>query len=175
MKRNCAFLGFLCFITERGELMIRGITFEVPNKRGYILKEILGPIDVLAFNWLVEDEEAYYVVDGELGEPLFSHKILNLEGQLLQKKIEEKMSYVIFADLKAFPKGSVPAELETYEDFQKNDCELVLLIVDCTFVTIYCENNVLSETLFHHATRKGYTEVAYITDENDRRTRLSVW
>ncbi|MFK3959832.1 DUF2691 family protein [Guptibacillus hwajinpoensis] len=155
--------------------MIRGITFEVPNKRGYILRDILAPIDVSAFNWLVKDEEAYYVVDGELGEQLFSHQILHLEGQLLQKKIEEQTSFVIFADLKAFPKGAVPEELETYKDFNESDCEVVLLIVDGTFATVYCKDNLLSETLFYHAKRKGYLDVAYITDENDERTGLTVW
>lgn len=175
MKRNCAFLDYLCYLTERGELMIRGITFEVPNKWGYILRDILAPIDVSAFNWLVKNEEAYYVVGGELGEPLFNHKILHLGGQLLQKKIEEQMSYVIFAALKAYPKGSVPKELETYNDFKESDCELVLLIADGTFVTVYCKDNVLSETLFNHAKRKGYMDVAYTTDENDERTGFSVW
>ncbi|MDO6654339.1 DUF2691 family protein [Anaerobacillus sp. 1_MG-2023] len=155
--------------------MITGITFEVPNKQGYLLRDILIPIDVSAFNWLVKDEEAYYVVDGELGEPLFNHKTLHLEGQLLQKKIEEQLSYVIFANLKAFPKGSVPKGLEMYKDFKESDCEFVLLIVDGTFVTVYCKDNVLSETLFYHAKRKGYLEVAYLTDENDERTGLPVW
>ncbi|WP_407944606.1 DUF2691 family protein [Paenibacillus swuensis] len=52
---------------------------------------------------------------------------------------------------------------------------MVLLVVDSSYVTVYCKDNKILDDLYLNAIDKGFENVEYITDENDFRTRLSVW
>jgi ribosomal protein S16 len=85
------------------------------------------------------------------------------------------MYYIIFADLKAYPKGKMVSDIGTYEDFLNSDCQLVVLVVDCTYVTIYSKDKEMLEWLYYRAKVNKFENVQYITKENDSRTRLSVW
>lgn len=115
------------------------------------------------------------VADGQLGEFLFPEEINVLDGTLLKRILEDNQYYLIFADLKAFPKGKNVSDIERYEEFLNSDCQLVLLIVDSTYTTIYCKDKAILGCLFQNAKDLGFNNVEHITDENDGRTRLSVW
>lgn len=118
--------------------MIRGICFEMPNEYGTFLAKILNPIDIQSFSWKIGYGESYKVINKELGEDLFSEAKV-IDGTTLKMLLENNSYYIIFADLQAFPKGKME-EINTFQDFLKSDCELVLLIVDCCDVTIYCKD-----------------------------------
>ncbi|ARK30222.1 DUF2691 family protein [Halalkalibacter krulwichiae] len=154
--------------------MKRGISFEIPNEYGTFLGEVLKPIDTTVFSWRIGNGESYIVVDDELDEELFSEDKKAIEGAELKKLLENNKYYIIFADLQAYPKDEF-SDIETYEDFIKSQCELVLLVVDSCYVTIYCKNKETIELLYKNATQCGFEDVEYITDENDTRTRLSAW
>ncbi|GAB6989091.1 hypothetical protein JCM16418A_11410 [Paenibacillus pini] len=49
------------------------------------------------------------------------------------------------------------------------------MVVDSAYVTIYCKNNEIVELFYLNAKYQGYINIEYITEENDMRTRLSVW
>jgi hypothetical protein len=155
--------------------MLRGISFEIPNKYGSFLAEILEPIDITKFNWRNENEEAYLVIDGQFEEALFPEVINEMDGSVLGKRIKDNQYYVIFADLKAFPKRKEVNNIETYEEFLNSECELVLLVVDSVYTTIYCKDKEKLKLLYRNAKECGFEDVQYITDDNDGRTRLSVW
>lgn len=155
--------------------MIRGVSFEIPNKYGRFLEDILKPFKVEEHNWWIGGEESYIVLNGELVDPLFSGLIECLEGKVLRNVIRNNDYYLIFQDLKAFPRGSKPIEIKTFDDFLSSNCELVLLIIDSSYTTIYCKNVELVEELHANAKEQGYMNIEYITDVNDFRTRLSVW
>lgn len=112
--------------------------------------------------------------DDKLGELLFPEEINDMDGLILKRFLEDNKYYLIFADIKAYPKGRNPANIETYEEFVNSDCELVLLVVDSVYFTIYCNRKKL-ETLYNNAKLNGFEDLQYITDEKDTRTRLSVW
>lgn len=154
--------------------MKRGISFEIPNEYGTILGEVLKPIDTTVFSWRIGNGESYIVVDGELDEALFSEDKKAIEGTELKKLLENNKYYIVFADLQAYPKGEF-SEIETYENFIESKCELVLLVVDSCYFTIYCRNKETIELLYKNATDCGFEDIKYITDENDTRTRLSAW
>ncbi len=88
--------------------------------------------------------------------------------------LENDSYYVIFADLQAYSKGEI-VEINTYEEFEKSNCELVLLVVDSYYATIYCKDKDKLELLFKNAQNYAFENVAYVTDENDTRTGLTVW
>ncbi|RJS59192.1 DUF2691 family protein [Bacillus sp. PK3_68] len=152
--------------------MKRGITFEIPNEYGSLLGDLLEPIDITTFNWRVGDGESYLVGDDSSEEALFSKDVI--KGNELKILIEDNRYYLIFVDLQAYPKGEV-SEVKTYTEFIESKCELVLLVVDSCYGTIYCKNKRKIELLYRNAKERGFVGVEYITSENDIRTRLSVW
>lgn len=153
--------------------MKRGIQFELPNEYGTFLGDILKPIDLPAFNWQIGSGESYKEINNEVGS-LFPEGERVMEGNAFKRTVESGDYYVIFAELQAFPKGKT-AEISTYDEFMKSDCELVLLVADSRYATIYCKDLDNLELLFRHAHSCGFTNVEYVTDENDTRNRLSVW
>lgn len=154
--------------------MKRGISFELPNESGFFLADILKPIDMTAFSWRLGSGETYKVGNNEFTENLFLEDAKIVEGKLLKKLLENHSYYVIFADLQAHPKGKV-TEINTYEEFAKSECELVLLVVDCCYATVYCKSKEKLELLHENAQDCGFENIEIITDENDGSTRLSVW
>ncbi|MCZ8517462.1 DUF2691 family protein [Paenibacillus filicis] len=105
--------------------MKRGISFVIPNEYGSFLGEILEPFDITAFNWYIGGEESYYVDDGTLGEPLFPGEINGMDGVLLKGILENNKYYVIFANLKAYPKEKNVIDIQKYEGLLNSDCQLV--------------------------------------------------
>ncbi|MBY0098326.1 DUF2691 family protein [Mesobacillus maritimus] len=154
--------------------MKRGVSFEIPNEYGSLLSKVLEPVDISTFSWRIGNGEAYKVVDGRLDENLFLGYKDSIEGEDLKDLLENKPSYIIFADLQAYPSGEL-SYVETYEEFMGSKCEFVLLIVDCSYVTLYCKNKQSIELLYHHAKECGFKDVEYITDDNDARTSLIAW
>ncbi|EJS57056.1 hypothetical protein ICA_01767 [Bacillus cereus BAG1O-3] len=95
-------------------------------------------------------------------------------GSALKKLIKDNIYYLLFVDLKAYPKGEVLGEIETYEEFKESKCEVVVLVADGDYIQIYVKNQEEIEMMYENARNQGLY-VEYITDENDGRTRLSVW
>lgn len=154
--------------------MKRGISFEIPNEYGNFLKEILEPIDITLYDWYIGGEESYVVENNQL-EPLFSQEIFGLEGTTLNRIIEKPNQYLIFLNIKAFTKGKQVVEVSTFEEYVKSDCELALIVIDSSYVFIYCKENDKLEQLHRNAVVKGYEKLEYMTNDNDFRTKLSVW
>ncbi|MFC0186739.1 DUF2691 family protein [Fictibacillus aquaticus] len=155
--------------------MIRGISFNIPNQYGSLLADILKPIDITKFNWHNTNEEAHIVIKRQLDKELFPETTNIMDGSALQNRITNNKYYVIFADLKAFPQGVRVHNIDTYKEFLDSECQLVLLIVDCVYTTIYCKNQEKLRLLYLNAQDNQFEDIQYITDENDERTRLSVW
>jgi len=155
--------------------MIRGISLEIPNQKGNILSKVLQPINITEFNWSIGNGESYLVVNGQLDEDFFSQDVKVMDGKLLKKNIEDNQYYVIFADLKAFPKNENAKNIETYEDYIKSECQLIVLVVDCSYTTIYCKDKENLKRLYQNAKDSGFKNVQYITDENDTMTSLTAW
>ncbi|MEH6842301.1 DUF2691 family protein [Priestia aryabhattai] len=154
--------------------MKRGISFEIPNKCGTFLGDVLKPIDITDFIWRVSNEESYLEVNDKLDEELFPEEKKVMPGTELKNLLENNVYYIIFADLKAYPKENI-SELATYEEFIESDCELVLLVVDSCYTTIYCKDKEKLELLYRNAQAYEFKDVQYVTEKNDIRTRLTVW
>lgn len=151
-----------------------GLSFTIPNEYGRYLFDILKPIHPEQYFWLTGGEEAYYIEDNELGTPLFP-KTHVYAGVAFYKRISEKDYYAIFADLKAFKDRSHVKDITTYDEFLNSQCEIALLLVDSCYVTIYAKNVQHLSALHRQAIVSNFEDVAYITEENDDRTRLKTF
>ncbi|WP_138755024.1 DUF2691 family protein [Paenibacillus sinopodophylli] len=154
--------------------MNRGMTFRITNGFGKFLGEALQPFNTTEFNWYIGGEEAYFVEDAELGEPLFSGEIYGMDGTFLKERLENNEYYIIFANFKAFPKEKQVIDVLTYEAFLNSDCHCVVLVADCEYVTIYCKDQGKLADLYNNAQQKKYLDVEFITNDNDSRTGLRV-
>ncbi|MCC5893332.1 DUF2691 family protein [Exiguobacterium sp.] len=153
--------------------MRRGVSFKIPNAYGRYLSELLRPIEIERYTWLVGGEESYIVGDDGLERLLFPQQTV-LDGETFSQSVYDGEQYLIFVNVKAFSTRPV-ADVETYEAYMDSDCEIALLIIDSTFVDLYCKDEHLLESLYQHALSCGYEDVAYLTDTNDTRTRLTIW
>lgn len=153
--------------------MKRGISFELPNEYGTFLGDVLKPIDIATYRWKIGSGESYKIKNNELDNDLFpDNKVL--EGIAFKRLIENNRYYLIFVELQAHPKGRI-VEINNYDEFLRSDCELVLLVVDSCYVSIYCRDKSKLEFLYKNVQNCGFKNVEYITNENDTRTTLSVW
>ncbi|MCO4850684.1 DUF2691 family protein [Bacillus vallismortis] len=154
--------------------MLRGVRFQIPNEYGVYLWRILQPLDISNYMWLTSGE-SYFVIDGELdNEELFYDDAI-VEGTDFANRLETNQHYTIFVELQAFPFGKTVDQVETYEEFVDSDCELVLLLADSSCVEIYCKDRNVIEKLYSNALQDHFEEVQLITEENNTRTRLTVW
>lgn len=150
---------------------MRGVSFEIPNKYGKQLFDILKEVDISRWDWQIGGGEAYVIENDTLGTDLFG-TITNLTGKELIKLISENEYYLIFADLKASMKIESELKIETYEDFLESDCQFVFLLVDSSYVTIYSKSKATIQSLYDQAVAAKYKKVEFITDGNDERTTL---
>ncbi|MEK5500602.1 DUF2691 family protein [Bacillus sp. FSL M8-0168] len=154
--------------------MRRGVSFEIPNRSGCVLSDMLKPIRISDYDWLLDGCEWYIVQHERLtDEELFPGDQNVAEGEALQTRLANT-SYTIFADMKAFPKNQHPEQIETYGEFIKSDCRLVVLIADSCYASIYCKDQKQIGLLYRNAKACGFGHVEYITDENDARTGMHV-
>ncbi|MGC7870989.1 DUF2691 family protein [Desulfosporosinus sp. SYSU MS00001] len=147
---------------------MRGIGFTVSNGEN-ILRTIFTGVACEKYWWNITEEEIYDKMD----KPLFAENYIN--GKTFVDTISNQNHHVIFANIKAYPPNTSPTELETYEDFIKSDCQLNLLCVDVIYYEIYSKDDFVIETIRSNASKNGFHNVEYITEENDGRTRFSVW
>lgn len=150
---------------------MRGISFEIPNAYGKYLFEIVDGINIKELTWKIGGGESYFIEDNKLGNPLFP-TIYILNGEELHNEISKEDYYLIFADLKGFPKKSDVKEITSYQEFVESECKFVLLLVDSSYVTIYSKDQVIIKHLFSKAVTSGYKNIKYLTDENDTTTTL---
>ncbi|MGE7982290.1 DUF2691 family protein [Solibacillus sp. NPDC093137] len=151
---------------------MRGVSFEIPNRYGRYLYDILEDINIKNYFWKSGDGEAYYIDNKQIGEAMFPQPY-TYNGQDLYNRISAKDYYVLFADLKAFKENTHIQGIATYEDFLNSQCEIALLIVDSSYITIYVKDQHVTERIYRKAVQNGYENIAYITDHNDPRTALT--
>ncbi|MCY7859479.1 DUF2691 family protein [Bacillus sonorensis] len=154
--------------------MRRGVSFQIPNEYGNYLWKILKPFNVGNYLWKMGGE-SYFVIDGELDYEQFLLDNSVIEGADLASRLRNNQYYAIFVELRAYPLGKVVNQINTYEEFMNSECELVLLLVDSSYVSIYCKDTNVVEKLYLNALKNEFEDVKFITDENDVRTSLTVW
>lgn len=144
--------------------MVIGIRFEVPNKYGDLLHQILDKYSVENYFWEIDNDEVY-IPESRRFVSLFDNK--NYSGQEFKKLILTPNYYTIFVRLLALPLNGTAQVIDTYEDFINSDYQLILFVVDNVYVDIYVKKKSDIELLKDNAETRGFTDIQLITADND--------
>lgn len=154
---------------EKETSMTRGIYFLSADTDNDLF-QILKGIDIKKYCWynIFSQDEVY---DIDFKEDFFQEDCY--DGKSFYQHIQ-KDHYLLFVKLQAYLEGGKFFDIHTYEEFQKSDCQLLLLIADTRYVTIYAKDKGVIEKLYEQAVINQCTNLKYITDENDTRTGMDV-
>lgn len=148
---------------------MRGLRFKIANDYGRYLFCVLEESRMESFYWKISETEIYA---DDANTLLFKSNCLS--GSDFKEAISLYNYYIIFANLQAYSSKKDFVELKTYEDFINSKCSIIILISDCEFVEIYAKSLSVIEKIKSNAQRYNFTEIEYITEENDYRISLSV-
>ncbi len=143
-----------------------GLSFKIPNKYGTYLSEILNPLPYAEFQWLIDDDEIYKIINGEfLDEGLFYNTDNVITGNELYKIVTSCSQYLIFVTLRAFNKTENIIPVENYQKFLDSDCQIILGVYDSSHVMLWFKNISLTSMMFNYIQEKGFDNLKYITED----------
>ena len=148
--------------------MIRGLSFEMPNGHGSYLNTILSGTSLEKYVWMVSEDDAFTNSENYL----FNSDVFT--GQAFSEIIATPSYYVFFANIQAYMREDDFCEINTYADFLRSKCELIIFIIDGIFADIYAKDQAIIEIIKKNAEESKFENIRYITDENDIRTEFSV-
>lgn len=149
--------------------MVRGVSFDmVPSSNA--LYQILKCFDPEKYYWFNIDSqnEAW---DGPKGAPLFERDCY--DGRSFVKRIMSE-HFIAFLKLQAYFKENAFVDIHSYDEFVKSDCQLLLLIYDCESVDIYAKDLTIIKSIYENALINHFSEIQYITENNDQRTKMDI-
>lgn len=153
------------------DLRIICLSFEIAKPGSAILWQILKCVPVENYTWynIASQDEAWRK---DMDLPLFQKYCYR--GEEFKVQIQQPQ-FVIFSKLQAY--SNPPRKMHnlcSLQDFRESDCDLLLLIYDCTFVEIYAKDPTILSLLYQNALDQGYTGIACDTEETCRRTNMNI-
>ncbi len=142
---------------------IRGVEGEVIADNGIIL-------DLLS---LFEGDRFHvrWVYDGFLSEYSGDELLSFFEVSALLRE-----GRITALDIQIYPpEVREPQPIEHYEEFPDSPCKCVFLPFDSAYFEIYVKDGALLQKLYDRLAALGAENLIFKTDENDGRTRLSVY
>ena len=150
-----------------------GLDIMVKNAADNFLYKIFNGIDVSDYIWIIDADEILYTENDKHMQELFSSNVMS--GEDFLKCISRENYYMIFADIKAYPIGSDCSCINTYEDYLKSDCQIILLCADSSFIDFYSKDIEIINKVNENCINYNFEQVNPVTEQNDTRTRMSVW
>ena len=151
--------------------MIRGVSFRVAQALdSKVLWHITKSVESMDYTWQVIDSQSE-VWANPLDNDFFEKVCYSTEDFMT---CVSRRHYAIFAKLQAFIGPHNLCSIHTFEEFRCSECQLLLLLWDCCFVSIFVKDQNVSESIYQYMVYNGYRDVEYITNENDRRTKLDI-
>ena len=151
--------------------MIKGVSFEVSQTCKTMLFKIFDFKETGRYYWHIVDSQTE-AWDASLENDFFSNDIY--VGHDFKKHIQND-HLVVFAKIQAYHTATDIRNISTYDEFLKSNCHVIFLLYDCKYVEIYSKSQQFSNILFQHATTEGFSNVNYITDGNDKRTKMDIF
>ncbi|HAN20544.1 MAG: hypothetical protein A2Y15_01095 [Clostridiales bacterium GWF2_36_10] len=149
--------------------MNRGIFLETKDSIKNNLLAIFEEID-LNDKWVYIQEDQAYSADNNES---FFHK--DIYSGFEFKELISSPHFIIFLNLSIFPNQISIKQNDSYNDYCKSESLLTLFCTDCCYYEIYIKDQSMIYKLFEFYKKLDCDEIEIITDENDGRTRFSVW
>lgn len=151
--------------------MIRGVSFRIKQyEHEKILSKILQFVDVKKYNWynVLDQNEVWRNFQGEeiLKEKYYSGENFEI--------IINSEHYILFLKLQAFFERVNYQNLFTYKEFKESECQLMILVSDSDYVEIYAKEIALVNYIYDAAEQNNFSEIEYITEDNDTRMEFNV-
>ena len=150
---------------------IKGVSFNVSSlKSNHILRDIFKCIDVNGYIWYIIKSQS------EIWDELYSYELFYKTkyygGEFTQ--LINNSHCINFLKLQAYSEDNIFVNIHTYDEFEKSECQIMVLIYDCEFVEIYAKEFCLVKRMFEGINLLGAKNVDYITDINDTRYKMDV-
>lgn len=145
---------------------IRGIECEFDN--------IERLLDYLCFKEICLEQVYFYVVDSIYTS---AKKSFVMPRHFLPEYLSViQKSHAVFdcLVLHIYPIGKAEEEIETYEDFLRSSCEMIVLIYDGYFMEIYSKKQTWLYSLLKTAKNTTGISVRKKTESSDTRTEMFV-
>ncbi len=149
---------------------MRGLSFGIPDPRGFPLLRIFPDSIAQKYDWYVIDSQND-TWDSRMEHLLFDRTVY--DGSAFYETIQ-KEHFVIFLKLQAYFSNDLFEEILSYDDFRESKCQLLLLINDCTQAELYIKDKTVLENTYQQLLRNGFCDVRYIDDSNDSRVEMRV-
>ncbi len=121
-----------------------GIEFERPNECNNFLNDLFENINLSNFKINISEDEIYY-----------NNQNICFDKVYVKGKFKSNI-YIVFLNLKIYPKNNTDYEIiKNYKDFEKSNCQLMILINDVNFVEIYFKNVNLKNAILNNLEKKG--------------------
>ncbi|MGI6361058.1 MAG: DUF2691 family protein [Bacillota bacterium] len=144
---------------------MQSLRFEIPKKYGSYLQEILENISLEKYIWEFGSNEML-VQRGPNPGVLFKEGFYS--GQEFREAIDFTEGHLlIWLYVRACPLGSECKDINTYGDFAKSDCEIVIEIDDSLYVNIYAKNPDILDIVKDNTKKHGFTNVEYFYPDNE--------
>ncbi len=111
--------------------------------------------------WVIKEAEVY-----EKDKQCYPNRVLT--GTKLRSLLKQN---VIFLNLQGYKDIRKASQIETYDDFKKSECMIIILISDCIDIEIYFKNSLQKELLVKNL-NKYSVEFEIKSKENDCRKFL---
>lgn len=146
-----------------------GIKFKIPNTYDTILNKIFSNIDFQNCIIHIEEEEVLCENNTDM---IKKNEYSSLE---FKEIIKGKKYYPIFLYLQIYKSNGQKIEINSYNDFIKSECELVLFITDNEFVEIYSKKMDYLKLIEKNAKQNKFVNVEYINSINSIREKFSAY
>lgn len=143
-----------------------GVMFEIPNEYGNYLFDILEPLPVNCYQWLIDNDEIHLLCDNKFTNEFLFNEDRIISGEELYKISKDNTYYMVFITLRAFLKDGTIKAVSKYKEFLESDCQITLAVYDCSYVMFWCKDSQLVSDMYMYALSKGYEDVEYISGED---------
>lgn len=142
-----------------------GLEFQVKNEKNNFLYKILRNVNVLTYEWEIITDDTIDYENLNIDQGLFCSNVV--DGESFFKSIIKEKYYMIFVDVKAFPKNSTHEKIVTVKEFLESDCQMILLCVDSEFIEFYCKEKLIYDTVYHNCIEFSFENIEDISMENN--------
>ena len=143
-----------------------GIEFEHESSYEKILYNLLDGIYLTNYKWYTVQQEVIFEMD-------YTSKLeYCMPGSAFQNIIHDVGNYYIYQlNLQAYPKYEQTNDnIETYSDFIKSKCEMIILFSDNSCVEIYAKSTELLKIIIQNLKNKNMAYEIKTLDTDHRRT-----